>query len=733
MRYLRIECLILFILYFNNLFAQEVDKLFELQQEAAKVKNIRGYSDVCDYLCTMEIEPDMILTYADSICQLAIRDKSLEGFVEYYSWRGEALFMKGDTSKGAIWMRKAIVLAEKVKEFRDVCILSSRMGYLYNVAARYDSARYYFKQGMRLAEKIPGYDDRYRLMLTNYVSSFLFEGKTDSALVYALQAKEHSRVAKDTAMLVENLNQLGVIYRRKKKLDACVSCFEQSIHWCEAMGNYRTVVYIYGNIATVYCEWKRPNDAIPFSKKALEYALKLEEPQLIGICYVNLGAIKCNVKGEESEAIELLQKAVPIFQETSNKRRLCEAYCHITNAFRKLGQIDSAMVYLQKVDKLSEDLKTNVERFRYYKIKAPLLKAKGQLAEAVNCYNQVLEFIRAGLFETEDYEVYKELAECLHALRDNTSAYEKLRTAYSLRDSAFHKENLEKLSDYSVKYQTKEKELEIARLRQNELERETKLLYRRIAFVSILALLIIFLLGLLYARQRQKARLAKLAQAAGEKERQFLALQKETEHRLTRKYIDGLESERERMATELHDDVCNNLLALEMNIRSLNAENDAMKDKQLGGLQEIRERLRNISHELMPPAFQYATIDEMLADYISHLVLPGNMRAEYSSTKGVDWKLMPQEIGFEFYRIVQEAVNNAVKYSEATHIQVKLLLEEDWLSVLIADNGKGFVPNRKTEGIGLRTIWQRTNIIGGTIELDAVPGQGVSIKVSVRI
>ena len=148
------------------------------------------------------------------------------------------------------------------------------------------------------------------------------------------------------------------------------------------------------------------------------------------------------------------------------------------------------------------------------------------------------------------------------------------------------------------------------------------MLRHRIIVGSVISLLGILLLGSLYARQRQRARIALLANAACEKEREFLELQKETEQRLTRKYIDGLESERERMATELHDDVCNNLLALEMNIRTISTEEGADLDKQLDLLNNTRERLRKLSHELMPPVFQYATLDELLADYVLHLSLP---------------------------------------------------------------------------------------------------------------
>lgn len=732
----RIKCVrivMILLLVQGVLQAQERDELADLRHKAAKEKSMDAYNDVCRYLYEHETEPDLLLLYSDSIYRLAVRDKSANGFSHSYNWSSEAYFTKGDFTKGFALKQKALALAENAGKTDDIVMLCGDIGYYYNVSARYDSARHYLKKGIRLAEKNPDQAENHRVMLTNYASSFLFEGKNDSALVYTLQVKERSLADRDTTMLIENLNQLGTIYRRLKNLDECIASFEDALRLCEAQNNFRTAAYIYGNIATVYCDWKRPADAIPFSKKAIEYALKLGNKQLVGICYVNLGAIQCKMADTREEGIATLLKAIPILTEVNNGRRLCEAYYHMVNVYRQQGRKDMAMMYLEKLDKLAGKLKTDVELYRYYQAKASMMQANGQYAKAVDYYLRMVDLLQKGYKDPVDYQQYMCLSDCYQALHKDASAYDYLKKAYALRDSAFHTQYAERMSEYAVKYETKEKELEITRLRENELKTEKERLHRRILFGSLLALLLIALLVLLNARQRQKVRLAKLAQAAGEKERQFLALQKETESRLTRKYIDGLESERERIATELHDDVCNNLLAFEMNFRSTGQPAGKELGGQLEFLQDIRERLRNISHELMPPAFQYATIDEMLTDYVTHLTLPTQVRAEYHSTEGVDWNKIPREIGFEFYRIVQEAVNNAMKYAEASCIRVSLNLRDNCLSVLVEDDGKGFDPGRKTTGIGLHTIRQRANLIGGEVELHTAPGAGVRIKVAVNV
>lgn len=723
-------CLLLSI---GVLWAEDKSDLRALQQEAAQNRNLDSYVKVCKLLYQTEEDPDLLLSYADSIHQLAIDSGKPEIFIEYYIWLSEGYFIKGDFEQGYALKRKAIGLAEKAGLRFTIAQACCDMGYYCNADARYDSARYYFHKGLVAGEGLPGAEEACRTILTNYASSFLFEGQTDSALVYTIRASERSAADKDTAMLIENLNQLGTIYRRKKNLEDCIANFEEALHLCELCGNYNTVAFIYGNIATAYCDWDRPEDAISFSEKALKYALKTDNKRRIGTCYVNLGAILVRMEKMRTEGIDTLLKAIPFLEQVNDRRQLCNAYNYLVNAYRLDGNLDMAMQYLQKLDKLAHEMQTDIERFKYYQAKAALLQESKNYADAIVYYRKIVDMLRSGYKDARDYEHYRKLSECYLAVNNLSLAYNYMTQAYALRDSVFQTEETDQLSEYSVKYRTKEKEFEIVSLRREQLEQETYMLRHRIIVGSVISLLGILLLGSLYARQRQRARIALLANAACEKEREFLELQKETEQRLTRKYIDGLESERERMATELHDDVCNSLLALEMNIRTISGEESSDLSEQLGLLSNTRERLRTLSHELMPPAFQYATLDEMLGDYVLHLALPEGMYAEYHSTENVDWNIIPKAVGFECYRIVQEAVSNAVKYASSARIQVKLALENKNLSILVTDDGKGFDMSKKTKGIGLHTIWQRAETIGAKVELISAPGEGTRLRVNVII
>lgn len=386
-------CLFLSI---GMLWAADEPDLRMLQQKAAQSRDMEGYVGVCKYLYQTEENPELLLLYADSIHQLATKSKKPEQLVEYYIWASEGNFIKGDFQQGYALKRKAIALAEKAGLKFAISQSCCDMGYYCNVDARYDSARYYFRKGLEAGEDLSEAGEACRTMLTNYASSFLFEGKTDSALVYTIRASERSAADKDTAMLIENLNQLGTIYRRKKDLENCIANFEQALHLCELRGNHNAVAFIYGNIATAYCDWNRPGDAIPFSEKAVEYALKTGNKRRIGTCYVNLGAIQTRLVQMRAEGIATLLKAIPILEEVNDRRLLCDAYNYLVNAYRMDGNLNQAMYYLQKLDKLAHEMQTDAERFRYYQAKAGLLQESKKYTEAIIYYRRIIDMLRSG-------------------------------------------------------------------------------------------------------------------------------------------------------------------------------------------------------------------------------------------------------------------------------------------------------------------------------------------------
>lgn len=183
------------------------------------------------------------------------------------------------------------------------------------------------------------------------------------------------------------------------------------------------------------------------------------------------------------------------------------------------------------------------------------------------------------------------------------------------------------------------------------------------------------------------------------------------ELQMTEQYIDGLEHERSRMAKELHDGVSNQLLAVEM---KLNADGLTEQTKQL--LSDSRERIRQVSHALMPPEFSRDALDIVLAHYIDNI--NGAQGCEitfFASPAEADWSDIPEETALEIYRIVQETIGNALKHASPTLIAVGIKRKGKHITVTVSNNGTPPTQFSSCEGIGSRTIQERAKSIGAIL------------------
>lgn len=203
---------------------------------------------------------------------------------------------------------------------------------------------------------------------------------------------------------------------------------------------------------------------------------------------------------------------------------------------------------------------------------------------------------------------------------------------------------------------------------------------------------------------------------------------RETEQQMAERYLEGQERERSRLAKELHDGVSNQLLAIEMKL-----EQDGLTPQTMQLISESREQVRRVSHELIPPEFEHATLDEAVRSYTATLNGVRHCTVSYQSTpEDANWTLIPSATALEVYRIIQEVTGNALKHAKATSITIGLHLDEDKsITATVCDNGSEVMDNNKSTGIGIRTIRQRASAIGGQVDYYRHPF-GTTVKLSVR-
>ncbi|HEX9613960.1 MAG TPA: two-component regulator propeller domain-containing protein [Bacteroidota bacterium] len=218
--------------------------------------------------------------------------------------------------------------------------------------------------------------------------------------------------------------------------------------------------------------------------------------------------------------------------------------------------------------------------------------------------------------------------------------------------------------------------------------------------------------------------------------RRVSGLKKEQERQrdFARRLIAEQESERQRIANELHDSLGQNLLVLKNRILVAQQEDGGRKD--LGEMSDLVsqtiEEVRSVSHNLRPHQLDQLGVSKTIRALIKNLAESSHIAFAFDVDDVDDVLKGDEDIGL--FRIVQESLNNIVKHSEATEVHVSLKRNPDGLLLIIGDNGKGMgsVPTgeRLGEGFGLSGMKERARILGGRISFSSIArGTVIELKI----
>lgn len=203
--------------------------------------------------------------------------------------------------------------------------------------------------------------------------------------------------------------------------------------------------------------------------------------------------------------------------------------------------------------------------------------------------------------------------------------------------------------------------------------------------------------------------------------------------------MEGQESERKRLALDLHDGIGQMLTGLRLHsekVKSFNftSEKQANSFEELQKLiQETIETTRTVSFNLAPSVlsdFGVVPAIRILSEQVAKI---SEIAIDFQEIK---LSRLSESVEAGLYRITQEAIHNAVKYSKAPLITIQLFKNEDFIELIIADNGQGFdLPAiRKTlGGSGLKNMQARAELLNGSFKIQSKIGKGTQIKVSIPV
>ena len=195
-------------------------------------------------------------------------------------------------------------------------------------------------------------------------------------------------------------------------------------------------------------------------------------------------------------------------------------------------------------------------------------------------------------------------------------------------------------------------------------------------------------------------------------------------------------NERNRIAREIHDSLGHALTAQTIQLNNAIAFWKLEPDKAYSFLLEsktlVATALKEIRYSvatLRNDPLQEKSLTRAIASLLQDFSQRTGITSHYLSSNSIE--PVSKEAKTTLYRIVQEALTNIVKHSEAKHVKVELQSFADYLRVLIADDGRGFEPQQNVTGMGLQGIRERATALGGYLVISSQVGQGCTLTINI--
>lgn len=208
--------------------------------------------------------------------------------------------------------------------------------------------------------------------------------------------------------------------------------------------------------------------------------------------------------------------------------------------------------------------------------------------------------------------------------------------------------------------------------------------------------------------------------------------------RLSRKVLEAQEVERRRIARDLHDEIGQALMAIRLNLQNTQGESSSLPTAALIAdsldiLKEVLRAVRNLGLDLRPSLLDELGLSSAAKWYLKR---QGERAGWHSEFVLEGWSEEPSyEVSITCFRILQEALTNVAKHAVATTVEVRLCQDSGALVLKVVDNGVGFDPEAKKViaehggSMGLLSMQERANLMGGSLTFQSSVNQGTSISV----
>ncbi|MGB5236617.1 MAG: sensor histidine kinase [Flavobacteriaceae bacterium] len=614
-------------------------------------------------------------------------------------------------------------------------------------------------KALEMVENLP--DDSLKLEYSSQIS-LNYLRKNDS-LKFRNATKKTMALAKklgDSIRLAEAHWDLATFFGKQAIPDSTFYHYGEAHTLFETMGNKLLSGRMLYNMATTQADIKDYIGSESNTIKAIELLKPLEAYRYLYLCYNNLGVVSKEI-GAYERARDYYGQALEYAQKSGEDPSLESGiYNNIGNVYQQQEQHKKAKEFYQKA--LENRNLRQLNPGSYARILANLAHSRMKTGDISMVEDQLLTAlkIRDSLSDYEGMSINHYLLADYYQTEGNTKkAYtsaqkaldysgqidnnKRLLLTYQLltkidpANATTYSDAYIRLND-SIQLQERQIRDKFARIQfeTDEFIAENVLLARQrqlwIGVAAGVLLLAIALFIIIY--QRVKNQRLRFEQQQQKTNQEIFDLMLTT----NQKVEEGKHDEQKRISEELHDGVLGQMNGVRMVLLGLNKKSDDtainMRSQAIEKLQEVQEEIRTISHELSDAAYQkFHNFMISIRDLVETIGQASQIECEFTYDHDTDWDDLSGEIKINLYRIIQEGLQNCVKYSEASLIKLNFDSDRSYITVGLEDNGVGFESKKVKKGIGHKNINSRVSKMKGTWELESSPGQGTKIVIKVPV
>jgi len=596
--------------------------------------------------------------------------------------------------------------AQNVK--RDSAEICNELGKLYHTVGKNDSSLFFYHKAITHTEK----ESQQRLDAYQGLSvTFLWLTQFDSAKYYLTRSQDLAEQIQDYARLAGIYNSWGNLYLQEgDKTEALKkyiytaklqdSLLNDPLGKATALSNIGNVQYLMGNLNTGlgYIQEAQALAQAHNLKKVIAYT-----SQLMGRVY--------RKQNKLDEALIEYQKALNAYFQMGLKREACETYVSIGNIYFDKSSFQKAQNEYKTALSIAKEISNEPLRGMIYIALSSALHQMKRSNEAIQYADSAQTIgnkINDKYTVLDAYEILSVVFESQKKYKESLFHFQE----YSkLKDSLNEAANRGQFEELEMKYQNEKKTAEIEFLKSDKALSEANLSRQHVLQIgTTVALLSVIIISLLLVNR----------------------------YRVVSKGKRLLEIERVRnnIARDLHDDIGSTLSSI--NILSKVALVEQKSNPQ-HYLQKIGDQSARIMEEMSDIVWSIHSgndaMDKIITrmrEFIYETFEPLDITCQFSEK--IEGELsLDTEKRKNLFLILKEGVNNAIKYSHATHIEITLIKINQSLVMSIKDNGQGFDEKNIKAGNGLRNMRERSKEIHGNITINSSLGNGTAIKLTFPI